>query len=94
METEIWYQSNEFYSILAGGALVVFEWIMRAVPTKRPVKLLLWVVIAILKQLSKGIEKTVEIAPDNVKPAPEAKTKTDPEQEIKTKRKWFQFRKS
>lgn len=100
METEIvaWYQSDGFYTALSGALLLIFSWIQRSVPTSKPTKVVLFIVIAILEKISKGIKKAVEIVPDNVNPAPEqSNLATKPSEENPpeepVKKKWWQLRK-
>lgn len=46
-----WYGTTEFWVVLGGAALVVIEWILRVVPTSKPVGFLLKGIVALLQWL-------------------------------------------
>lgn len=87
---QVWYQSSEFYTVLSGAGLLVVEWIMRYVPTRKPVKFILWLIVAMLRQVERGLEKTIEVVPDRVV-APVDSVVVEPVAPKEDKKKWYQF---
>lgn len=77
---EVWYNSPEFISVAVGAILLVLEWIARYVPTKKPIKLILYFVIWLL-------QKSVEAVPEKIKEDNQPEAAEEPK-----KKKWYQFR--
>lgn len=55
-----WYTSTEFLVVLGGAALLVIEWILRAVPTSKPIGFA-------LKAISMIIQWLINRVPDKKK---------------------------
>jgi hypothetical protein len=51
VEATPWYASTEFLVVLGGAVLVVIEWVLRFIPTSKPIGFVLRAVVAIIQWL-------------------------------------------
>ena len=51
VESPAWYTSTEFLVVLGGAILVVIEWVLRFIPTSKPIGFVLKAVVAVLQWL-------------------------------------------
>ena len=50
-DTVPWYTSTEFLVVLGGAVLLVIEWILRFIPTSKPIGFALKAVVAVIQWL-------------------------------------------
>lgn len=55
-----WYGSTEFWVMIAGLGLVALEWIIRVVPTSKPVGFLLSAIVSILKWIINRVPQKIK----------------------------------
>ena len=60
VESVPWYGTTEFWITIAGAGLIVIEWIIRVVPTSKPVGFLLSALVSILKWIINRVPQKVK----------------------------------